>query len=703
MVERSASWRRTLGVLPDDVLIVDYVGVVGYANDAVARLLGSTPADLVGRRVEEFIGEWPPRVKEASGRRHDEDASSGVQFDLDVAIRTSEGTTVVTASLLSLALNGSSWTVLAFDDDNVTDPDVNRRVRQAQFRAAAALAESEERFRHAFEDNMAPMMLTDLENRITEVNAAFCHMIGWSKEELLGSDSIEFTYPEDLGISESTHRRMTSDALGQARYNKRYLHKDGRVIAVEISKATARDAFGKTQYFVLSERDITQERALSAQLSHQALHDPLTGLANRAVFEDRLAQAHARLARHGGIAGVLLLDLDDFKGVNDAHGHLVSDHVLVTIAERLEEVTRTSDTLCRFGDDEFLYLAEQLSSVEEVDVLAARLLDVFTRPIAIAGSQLEVHASVGVVVWDGTSDDNQRIIQHADDALYEAKRRGKGGYVRFEPEMEQLTVSRFALAQELRHALHNGQLSMHYQPILDLATSDIRGFEALMRWKHPERGWMPPTVFIPLAEQSELIYELGAFALREAVEAASSWLAGVDGAPFVTVNMSSRQFHDPQLVTMMTSSLASSGLAPERLVVEITESVTLLDVAETLGVIEQLQRLDISIALDDFGTGYSSLSYLAQLRPAILKIDRSFVSPPHENVHNDTLLQTIISLGQRLKMTVLAEGIETMGQFERVQNLGCELGQGFLFSQAVPAYEVAGLLAHSRGIEGVPA
>jgi diguanylate cyclase (GGDEF)-like protein/PAS domain S-box-containing protein len=703
MVERSASWRRTLDVLPDDVMIVDYLGVVGYASDAVATLLGRDPADIVGRRVEEFIGEWPPGPKEASGRRHDEDASSGVQFDLDVAMRTREGTRVVTGSLLSLALNGSSWTVLAFDDDEVTGPDANRRVRQAQFRAAAALAESEERFRHAFEDNMAPMMLTDLENRITEVNAAFCHMIGWSKEELLGSDSIDFTYPEDLGISESTHRRMTSDELGQARYIKRYLHKDGRVIVVEISKATARDAFGKTQYFVLSERDITQERALSAQLSHQALHDPLTGLANRAVFEDRLALAHARLARHGGIAGVLLLDLDDFKGVNDAHGHLVSDHVLVTIAERLEEVTRTSDTLCRFGDDEFLYLAEQLSSVEEVDVLATRLLDVFTQPIAIAGTQLEVHASVGVVVWDGTSSDYRRVIQHADDALYEAKRRGKGSYVRFDPAMEQQTVSRFALAQELRQALHSGQLTMHYQPILELATNDIRGFEALMRWKHPERGWMPPTVFIPLAEQSELIYELGAFALREAVAAASSWMPGVDGAPFVTVNMSSRQFHDPQLVTMMTSLLASSGLAPERLVVEITESVTLLDVAETLGVIEQLQRLDISIALDDFGTGYSSLSYLTHLRPAILKIDRSFVSPPHENVHYVTLLQTIISLGQRLNMTVLAEGIETTEQFERLQSLGCELGQGFLFSKAVPADEVAGLLALSRGTEGVPA
>jgi diguanylate cyclase (GGDEF)-like protein/PAS domain S-box-containing protein len=701
MVESSAPWRRILGVLPPDLMIVDHLGVVRHVSNTFTESVGSASDDFIGRRIEEIVEKWSVDVEARHDRPHGDGESLGARFGLDLTMTTRGGARVVPSSLLSLALGGSTWTVLAFDDRAVSDPDANRRIRLVQFAAAAALAESEERFRHAFEDNMAPMMLTDLENRITDVNAAFCQMIGWSKEELLGSNSIEFTYPEDLGISETTHRRMTSDELGQARYVKRYLHKDGRVIVVEISKATARDAFGKTQYFVLSERDITQERALSAQLAHQALHDPLTGLANRAVFEDRLAQAHARLARHGGIAGVLLLDLDDFKGVNDAHGHLVSDHVLVTIAERLEEVTRTSDTLCRFGDDEFLYLAEHLSSIEEVDVLAARLLEVFTQPIPIVGSQLEVHASVGVVVWDGTSSDYQRIIQHADDALYEAKRRGKGGYVRFDPEMELPSVSRFALAQELRHALHNGQLSMHYQPILELATNEVRGFEALMRWQHPERGWVPPTVFIPLAEQSDLIYELGAFALREAIAAASSWPSGIHGEPFVTVNLSSRQFHDPQLVSMIIESLASNGLVPERLVVEITESVTLLDVAETLSVIEQLHRLDISVALDDFGTGYSSLSYLTQLRPAILKIDRSFVSPQHENVSNDTLLQTIVSLGQRLNMIVLAEGIETMNQFERLQELGCELGQGFLFSRAVPAGDVAGLLTGARDAEGV--
>jgi Amt family ammonium transporter len=249
--------------------------------------------------------------------------------------------------------------------------------------------------------------------------------------------------------------------------------------------------------------------------------------------------------------------------------------------------------------------------------------------------------------------------------------------------------------QELRQALQAGEISMHYQPIVDLATTEVVGFEALMRWQHSERGWVPPDVFIPLAEQSELILELGAFALREAMSAASSWerTGARTGRPYVTVNLSAHQFHDPGLVSIIEGVLRTSGLIPERLIIEITESVTLLDVAETLGVIEHLNHLGIAIALDDFGTGYTSLSYLALLHPKIIKIDRSFVSPPQQSARNDTLLETIVSLGKKLNVTLLAEGIETRAQFERLRLLRCEFGQGYLFSPAVPADEVEALLA----------
>jgi EAL domain-containing protein (putative c-di-GMP-specific phosphodiesterase class I) len=298
------------------------------------------------------------------------------------------------------------------------------------------------------------------------------------------------------------------------------------------------------------------------------------------------------------------------------------------------------------------------------------------------------------VVRDATSTDDAEFIQDADVAMYEAKREGKGHHVVFTPAMRKQATSRFALLQELRQALQAGGISMHYQPIVNLITTEVVGFEALMRWQHPDRGWVPPNVFIPLAEMSELILELGAFALREAVSAASSWeRAGSRVAlPYVTVNLSAHQFHDPGLVSMIEEVLGTSGLPPERLILEITESVTLLDVAETLRVIEHLSRLGIGVALDDFGTGYSSLSYLALLHPRIIKIDQSFVSPPQESARNDTLLETIISLGHKLDMTMLAEGIETPAQLERLRLLRCEFSQGYLFSPAVPADEVAGML-----------
>jgi diguanylate cyclase (GGDEF)-like protein/PAS domain S-box-containing protein len=554
-----------------------------------------------------------------------------------------------------------------------------------------ARTRSEQRFRLAFEQNTAPMVFSDLEDRVIAVNDAFCRMIGFSREELIGEDSKQFTHPDDIGITEETLQRLTSDEVDQVRYVKRYLRKDGRVIVSEVSRTPARDANGKILYFVASERDVTDERALTEQLFHQALHDPLTGLANRALFEDRLSHAHAKTIRQGGFGAVLLLDLDDFKGVNDTHGHLVGDQLLVGIARRFELVTRSSDTLSRFGGDEFLYLAEGMTSAAEAEEVAIRLLDVLVEPFTFDGLNFEQRASIGIVVWDATVDESSDAIQNADIALYEAKRQGKGRFVVFTPSMQQTVVSRFTLVQELRQALHSGELSMHYQPIVSLTTTEVVGFEALMRWQHPERGMVPPATFIALAEESELILELGAFALNSAVNAASSWASRDDQAapPYVSVNLSAHQFQDPNLVGLIEDALRSGGLAPERLVIEITESTTLLDAVETLNVMERLKELGVEIALDDFGTGYSSLSYLVRLHPKIIKIDQYFVSPSFPGAQNDALLETIVSLGNKLGMTMVAEGIETREQYEILRDLNCGFGQGFYFSRAVPKDEAA--------------
>jgi diguanylate cyclase (GGDEF)-like protein/PAS domain S-box-containing protein len=556
------------------------------------------------------------------------------------------------------------------------------------------MASLEERSRLAFEDNMAPMLFANLDDKLIAANDAFCAMIGYSREELLGSDSALVTHPEDVGISESSNDLVLSGGADQSRYVKRYVRKDGRVITVEVLRSLARDAQGKALYFIISERDMTDEMTLSDELSHRALHDSLTGLANRALFLDRLEQVHAKVVRQGGLCAVLLLDLDEFKGVNDSLGHVVGDQLLVAVARRLESVTRASDTLCRFGGDEFLYLAETVSGSADAERAAERLLDALSRPFTIEGHRIEQRASIGIVVSDVDRADQSEYIQDADVALYEAKREGKGHYVVFTSLMHQQVANRFTLTQELRHASRTDQLSMYFQPIVELATSRIVGFEALMRWRHPERGMILPGVFIPIAEQSELILELGYFALERSIAEAATWIAdeAALARPYVTVNLSARQFHDPRLVSVVDDLLTRAGLAPQNLVIEITESVTLQNLAETMIVVDQLNRLGVALALDDFGTGFSSLSYLATLHPMIIKIDQTFLSHTSIERRSDTLLEAIVSLGHQLNVTMLAEGVETQDQLRHLREMNCELGQGFLWSPAVPAEEVNALL-----------
>ena len=381
-----------------------------------------------------------------------------------------------------------------------------------------------------------------------------------------------------------------------------------------------------------------------------------------------------------------MINLDNFKGVNDAHRHAGGDELIVEVAHRLESATRSADTLCHLGGDEFLYLAEGLSSAVEAEAVATRLLGVLSTPFCFDDKTLEQNASMGVVTWDATSSDQSDLIQNADAALREAKSLNRGGFTLYEPLMHERAIRGFTLAQELRQALIEGQISMHYQPIVDLESSRIVGFEALMRWHHPVRGLIAPDVFIPLAEQSHLIIELGAFALREGIAAARSWdVVGSTGdLPYVTVNLSAHQFYQPGLVTLIEECLETSALAPERLILEITEGAALQNIPVALELIKELRSVGIAIALDDFGTGYSSLSYITMLQPRIIKIDKSFVSPKVPSEQNDLMLEMIVAMGPRLKITVLAEGIETNSQLERLRSLHCELGQGYLFSRAIP-------------------
>ena len=555
-----------------------------------------------------------------------------------------------------------------------------------------AVVKDDERFRLAFDGDMAGMALANLEGQVFRVNPALCQILGRSEQELVGVSFMEYTHPEDLVLSEGINRQLAMGEVDQRRQTKRFLKKNGGLVFAEISRSLVRDEAGNPSFVITSVRDVTGERALAAQLSHQALHDPLTGLPNRTLLQDRLAMVHEREVRGGGRSALFLFDLDDFQSVNDTYGHEIGDQLLIALARRLEKVTRSPDTICRFGGDEFIYLAEGLAEETDAEKIVERLLGIFTEPFLVAGIAIDQTASMGVAMSDTAGDqDYAHLVQNADTALYRAKRQGRGGHhVLFTPSMNEQVSNRFTLTQELGHALERHELSMHYQPIVDLGTGRVVGYEALMRWHHPERGSIPPDVFIPLAEQSGLIVKLGSFALGDAIAAAASWGIVIPDLvpPYVAVNLSARQFYDTDLLEEIEEALVSSQLAPERLVLEITEGVALFDIDAAVSVIEHLKQLNVRMALDDFGTGYSSLSYLVRIGPDIIKIDQSFVNPATTDPSAERLLEAIVRLCHGLEVVALAEGIETRRQLALLTDLGCELGQGFLFSPAVPVSEL---------------
>ena len=674
------SWRRLVGMIPDGIALADQAGVIRFVNGQLEMLADRTRSDLVGKSL------WPLLPGVATTGAAITSTESREQASWNGALLRGDGEEIPVEVLLRpIQLDGSPWLFVDVRDD---------RPRRA---AEQALAASEQRFRVIYESTMSGIVLADLDDRILGANRAFCELIGYGEEELVGGTAAAFTIPEDRRKGEEAHARLLAGDLPQAIYTKRYRHKDGHLVWVTVQKSVAREESGAIAYFVCSIHDVTNQHRLTSELNHQARHDPLTGLANRRLFEEELAGLLGAPCE-GSLLAVLLLDLDNFKRVNDTLGHRAGDELLIAVAGRLQGAVRSTDTLSRFGGDEFLCLASGLDSPAAGERLAARLLAAFDDPFRVAGHVLEQRASVGVAVLDpalvraGTSSESaEAVLRNADIALYEAKRHRKGRAVLFTGTMREEVANHFELDQALGRALERGEISMHYQPIVELRSGRTAGFEALMRWERRWRGAVPPSTFIALAERNGHILELGRFALEAATKEASGWPSiGPEGSPLcVAVNVSPRQLFAPGFTAEVAELLAGSGLPPARLVIEVTESTLLRNAEVAPIVLEDLRARGVRVAMDDFGTGHSSLSRLAQFRPSILKIDRSFVSPEHPRASTDMMLETIMTLGRRLDMVVIAEGITTAAQREHLVELGCELGQGYLFSPARPAGALA--------------
>jgi diguanylate cyclase (GGDEF)-like protein/PAS domain S-box-containing protein len=548
----------------------------------------------------------------------------------------------------------------------------------------------------------------DPQGVIDFVNPAAERMLGWSEPELIGKQFHDVVHGQSCHLSRLCPLVAALESVRTDRSDDdSFLQADGARLPVShTTSPVMRD--DKPVGAVIAFRDITERKAFEQQLAHQAFHDGLTGLSNRALFVDRLEQAHARATRAASIYALLFIDLDRFKVVNDSLGHQVGDSLLVEVAQRLQGCLRPGDTLARFGGDEFVVLLEDLVDQTAAEVVAQRILDELVRPFPLGGRDLPVSASIGVVLGSAARDPDH-CLRNADVAMYRAKAKGKACYVVFEPESEGGELERLDMELALRTAIERGELRLHYQPVVSLETVSVVGFEALVRWTHPERGPLSPADFIPMAEESGLILPLGRWVLEEACRQMRSWQDAYPGVPLVvSVNLSARQFRQPDLPGQVAEVLERTGLDAHQLCLEVTESV-MMDDAETATVtLRKLKELGTCLSIDDFGTGYSSLSYLKRFPVDFVKIDRSFIKDLGNHAVDSEIVRAVIRLASAVGMSAVAEGVETEEQMRRLRALGCPLVQGFYLSKPKPAAEIEPMLAervdHLRrtGLRGGP-
>jgi len=471
----------------------------------------------------------------------------------------------------------------------------------------------------------------------------------------------------------------------------RLVGRDGEVRWVSDDAAVVHPEDGSPAHWSGFLTDVTDRKALEEQLQHQAFHDPLTSLANRALFADRVEHALARSGRSRDSLAVLFLDLDDFKTVNDGMGHPAGDALLVAVAEAVRACLRPMDTAARLGGDEFAVLIEDLATPDDAIDVAGRIQAAIGRPFQVGGREIYTSASIGIARPASRRDHASQLLRNADSAMYAAKRKGKGRCEIYAPTMHAAAVRRLELNAEMRRGLALEEFAVHYQPIVTLRDGSVSGFEALARWHHPRRGLILPPAFIPTAEETGQIVELGRLVLGEACRQARAWQEAQGPGPrrAMSINVSARQFRDPLLGRTVVDALEAAGLDPSCLVLEITESVLMEDTLAAFQRLRELKDLGVRLAIDDFGTGYSSLSYLRRLPVDILKIDKSFIDGVAERGDALALARTIIRIGKTLRLSTVAEGVERAAQVAALLRIGCDQAQGFHFARPMPAAEIA--------------
>jgi diguanylate cyclase (GGDEF)-like protein/PAS domain S-box-containing protein len=540
------------------------------------------------------------------------------------------------------------------------------------------------------------VLCTDISGNITYLNLVAETMTGWCREEATGKPLAEVFRiidgatrttardPMEMAVEQNRAVGLTADCV--------LIRRDGFESAIEDSAAPIHDRAGRVIGAVIVFHDVSAARAMSHKMTHFAQHDLLTNLPNRLLLNDRISQSISLARRQNRPIAVIFLDLDRFKYINDSLGHAVGDQLLQSVSKRLLAGVRGSDTISRQGGDEFVILLSEIANPEDAATSAKKILLSLNAPHSIGEQDLHIGGSIGISVYPADGEDAETLIKNADTAMYHAKERGRNNFQFFRAKMNLKAVERQSLEGSLRRAVEREEFVLHYQPKVNLDTGAITGVEALIRWQHPDRGLVPPSQFVPIAEDCGLILQIGRWVLREACRQARAWqVAGLPRLP-IAVNVSAVEFRDPGFVEGVQTALSETGLEAQYLELELTEGVLMEDAESTASVLQELKTMGVHLAVDDFGTGYSSLSYLRQFPIDVLKIDQSFVHRITADPDDTTIVSAIINMGKSLKRLVVAEGVETREQRAYLQTQCCAEGQGYLFSRPVSAARFAHLL-----------
>lgn len=651
------------------------------SNDVDGQWFGIPAASMRGMRLQEVLGNHVYAEIET----HLAGLADGRSVSFDLEYRRPDGGMLF--GQVSLVCRKQSGLLMLVTD--VTD----RKM------AETSLHNEKERLRITLNSIGDAVIATDAEGRISFLNPIAEAMTGWYGRKALGvpieqvmplRDSFDghvLQNPVYLALKE---RRIVGMAL-----NSQIACRDGRLLEVEDSAAPIWDQAGNLTGAIIVFHDVSEARAMALKMTHLAHHDPLTNLPNRLLLQDRTTQALQQAGRNGGQVALFMLDLDHFKTINDSVGHTIGDQLLLQLAKRLQLILRSGDTISRQGGDEFIILIPEIRHVDEVSQLAERLLEACATPFLLDGVRFDLSMSIGISLYPDDADDQEALYRHADAAMYQAKQEGRGRFRFFSQEIEHALYARHMLERHMRAAVAEGDFEVHYQPKIDLASQQVVGVEALVRWRRQDGSLISPAQFIPLAEETGLIVPLGRSVLLQACQDGRRWHE--QGFLIrIAVNVSAVQMAQGNFTAMVGEIIRQTGIMPGYLELEITEGVLAKDVTHTVAIIDELHKIGVTISIDDFGTGYSSLAYLKQFPIDVLKIDQSFTREILTEKSSAAIVAAIINMAHGLDLRLVAEGVETQAQAQLLQQMGCTVMQGYLYSRPLMAERLTEFLHHWR-------